>query len=133
MSPRSYREIMAEELGRPLTPDEVVHHKDGDSRNNAPENLMVFPNHAEHSKHHRDYSLRPVPQWQEPDADACRMLADLLSGPYAIRGGRFLLAKAVGVTRLTLTKWQNGTMNPSHSHWQAITALWQAHREGAQA
>ena len=40
-------------LGRPLLPGEVVHHLDGDSTNNAPENLLVrssqrFHAHIEH-------------------------------------------------------------------------------------
>ena len=39
-------------LGRPLEPGEVVHHIDGDKRNNAVENLMIFASQAEHAAWH---------------------------------------------------------------------------------
>lgn len=39
-------------LGRPLKSDEVVHHIDGDKRNNRPENLMVFSSQKEHAAFH---------------------------------------------------------------------------------
>lgn len=47
---RVVAEIM---LGRPLEPGEVVHHKDGDKRNNSPDNLMIFSSQAEHAKWHK--------------------------------------------------------------------------------
>ena len=43
--PRGYqyehRVVLAEILGRPLRPDEQVHHKDGDPSNNDPSNLQL--------------------------------------------------------------------------------------------
>lgn len=56
---RHTHRVMAEEmLGRPLLPGEVVHHIDGDIRNNAPENLMVFASQAEHARHHAEQRRR---------------------------------------------------------------------------
>jgi hypothetical protein len=40
-------------LGRPLRPSEIVHHIDGNSRNNAPANLMVVPSQGAHRYLHR--------------------------------------------------------------------------------
>lgn len=39
-------------IGRVLDKSEVVHHIDGDKKNNSPSNLMLFPNESEHQKHH---------------------------------------------------------------------------------
>lgn len=51
---RHEHRVVAEQiLGRPLQPGEVVHHIDGNKRNNAPENLMVFASQAEHVKWHK--------------------------------------------------------------------------------
>jgi len=51
-SRHEHRVVAEQILGRPLMRGEVVHHIDGDKRNNAPENLMVFPSPAEHVKWH---------------------------------------------------------------------------------
>jgi hypothetical protein len=46
-----HREVAAVMLGRSLTMDEVVHHRDGDKLNNAPSNLLVMTRSA-HAKEH---------------------------------------------------------------------------------
>ncbi|WP_245619450.1 HNH endonuclease [Deinococcus marmoris] len=43
-------------LGRPLLPREIVHHRDGDSTNNASENLLVLPSQRYHA--HAEFHMR---------------------------------------------------------------------------
>jgi hypothetical protein len=50
---REHRLLMAECLGRPLLPEEVVHHIDGDRSNNVVGNLMLFSNGGQHIHYHR--------------------------------------------------------------------------------
>ena len=52
---RHEHRVVAEQiLGRPLEEGEVVHHIDGNVRNNAPENLRIFSSQAEHAKFHKE-------------------------------------------------------------------------------
>ena len=48
----THRVVAEKMLGRMLRPGEVVHHIDGDKRNNRPENLMVFASQSEHVAWH---------------------------------------------------------------------------------
>lgn len=50
-----HRLVAEEAIGRRLGPGEEVHHKDGDKRNNAPENLQVMKSKAEHFLQHRKH------------------------------------------------------------------------------
>jgi len=43
---------MEKKLGRLLTPEEIVHHIDGNKLNNKIDNLYLFNNQAEHARHH---------------------------------------------------------------------------------
>jgi hypothetical protein len=46
-----HRVVMETKLGRPLLPGEVVHHIDGNKRNNDPENLELT-DQPTHTRHH---------------------------------------------------------------------------------
>jgi hypothetical protein len=45
-----------------LDPDEIVHHEDGNCKNNDRKNLRVFANQSDHLKYHRSKD-KPSPVW----------------------------------------------------------------------
>lgn len=49
-------------IGRhfPIERDHMVHHKDGDQRNNVLGNLLVFASQADHMAHHRGRKVTPL-------------------------------------------------------------------------
>lgn len=47
-----HRVIAEQKIGRKLRRGEVVHHIDGNMRNNTPENIAVLKNQAEHARIH---------------------------------------------------------------------------------
>ena len=60
-----HRLVMQQFLGRVLRTEEIIHHKDGDGRNNAIENLQIMTR-SEHSRYHttkrgNDHLKHPAP------------------------------------------------------------------------
>lgn len=58
-----YRLVASEMLGRPLRPDEIVHHIDGDKANDHPSNLLV----TTPSEHSKKYDARKPLRGVVPD------------------------------------------------------------------
>lgn len=55
-----HRWVMEIVLGRKLSPNEIVHHKDGDPLNNSPENLVVCISLRDHlDNFHKDDLVNP--------------------------------------------------------------------------
>lgn len=51
-----HRLVMEEVLGRPLTENENIHHKNGDKSDNRPQNLEIMSNSEHMSKHYKGLS-----------------------------------------------------------------------------
>lgn len=55
-----HRLVMEQHLGRPLLKSEVVHHIDGNKRNNAIDNLQLATSHSEHRRLHHPRHINEV-------------------------------------------------------------------------
>lgn len=64
-----HRHVMQQHLGRKLTCDEIVHHKDGNFRNNNIDNLEIMSK-SEHAKLHCSYLNLHTEEAIKKNADA---------------------------------------------------------------
>lgn len=60
----THRVVAEQMIGRSLAKGEVVHHIDGNKRNNSPLNLMVFKNQAEHALWHKNEETDPSKNYE---------------------------------------------------------------------
>ena len=64
---RVSRLIIAIMIGRSLKPEEEAHHRNKKEYDNWPKNLMLFKNHADHTRY--EHGKRVVPIWDGLDID----------------------------------------------------------------
>ena len=56
-SDTAHRRVVERSLGRPLTPNEIVHHANEDKADNTPTNLVVTPRSAHSTEHNKTRGL----------------------------------------------------------------------------
>ena len=66
---RAHRVVMEQLIGRPLTPDEHVHHKDHNPLNNDPDNLVLMSKQEHEAMH-------GVEKQKYPDIKRCAVCGD---------------------------------------------------------
>jgi ribosomal protein L29 len=94
-----HRLAMERLLGRYLTKEEVVHHKDGDPRNNTPENLELYNGNNLHLK---DTLKGKAPQWSETGR------VNILMGVHRTKGKHYASRSIAAKLRPPRARGANG-------------------------
>jgi len=66
-----HRLVMARGIGRPLTPNDIVHHRNGDKTDNAPENLEITDRKAHLTAHRADVTAAMKAATVRSDTRVC--------------------------------------------------------------
>lgn len=110
-----HRYLMEQSLGRKLKTNEVVHHKDDDSRNNSLDNLVVM-SRSEHTSMHAkeyDHSNCMPPNLKGEEAFGSKLTDALVRELRIIfkdsRKGIRKKSRELGISHTTLIRVLNGT------------------------
>lgn len=111
-----HRYVMEQKIGRLLLPSEVVHHRDGNTQNNHPDNLELFESNAAHMR--ASHVSVPPPRTPEIAAklevhyrqravDAAARIPDreTLAALYAKSSNCAEIGRVFGVYKSTVQKW----------------------------
>jgi hypothetical protein len=94
-----HRLVMEQHLGRFLEPEEVVHHKDGNRQNNAPDNLELWQRNGDHLQG----TLKGhVPEWTAEGK------ARMIEGSHKKRGRHYLAGSLAAKARPPLPRGADG-------------------------
>lgn len=97
-----HRLLMEQHLGKPIPEGYVVHHKDGNKRNNRIENLELMT-HEEHTAHHASARGKRRAGWRPHNAMGKAMIYAIRER-YSVLRNYSAVARELGISNMTVRK-----------------------------